>query len=98
MTRGRSNDPMDKRATLSKIRTLAQDTGYTVTSYGPYDFEPDEMTLDLDGHGELFEAHFRRSPTGYWRFWYGFRHGGMSGDRIPTLRKFTEEVSAWLRA
>lgn len=77
------------RHTIEALAGEARTLGYLVREAGPYDSSPDELMLDISGNGDLFEAYFRRDGrTGYWRFWYGFRHLGLSGDKYRTLKSF----------
>jgi hypothetical protein len=81
------------RRTVEALKEEAERLGYRVHEYEPNDFSPDELMLDLDGHGELFEAYFRRHDrTGYWRFDRGFRHVGVTGDTYRTLKGFREII------
>ena len=81
------------RTTVEKLAAGARELGYKVDEFGPYDFAPDDLHMDLTGNGELFEAWFTRHPvTGYWRFRYGFRHVGVYGDVYPTLAGLLEII------
>lgn len=75
---------------VQELASKAQLAGYEVREAGPYDFTPDQLTLNIEGHGEWLEAYFLRHPaTGTWRWHGGFvhnDHGG--GDRLLTLKNF----------
>lgn len=82
----------DPRLTITDVIEEAESLGYQVTEREPCETGDDvEITLDITGYGELIEASFRRNEeTGYWKFYRGFRHGNITGDRCWRLNKFRE--------
>jgi hypothetical protein len=81
----------DPRTSIDNLTADAQRLGYQVRE-GEQFLRSDgkaEIMMDIEGHGELFEAYFiQNKRTGYWRFRRGFRHVGIKGDWYTTLEVF----------
>lgn len=88
---GLNSGRRNPRRTIEDVTEEAQSLGYLTYEQPPLDIgDTAEIMLDISGHGRLLEAYFRRSKTGYWKFYRGFRHAGISGDRYWRLGKFRE--------
>lgn len=85
------------RNSIERLIVDARFAGYTVREADEFPKRDGtlEIMLDIEGHGDLFEAYFVYDPhTDYWRWHRGFRHVGVGGDRYPTLRAFRAIVFA----
>ena len=89
---GLNNGRRNPRRTILDVTEEAQSLGYRVREGEPFEAgDYTEIMLDINGHGELLEAYFRRNEqTGYWKFYLGFRHGNVTGDRYWRLNKFRD--------
>lgn len=86
---------MNARKAVERLAAQCQDAGYKVSEAEPFRLNNGmwEILLDIEGHGELFEAYFIKKPTtGNWCWDRGFWHVGTSGDKYAALHEFRDLV------
>lgn len=90
------NLPVDAAwASVRRVVAAGEPSGFRVNFIDLRDINNTVM-VDLDGHGELIEVHFRSNPTGYLAYHHTFIHGTASrGDRWSSWAQTAQYIASF---